>query len=103
MRPGKDPVIARVDAHRSIVKAKRQRHGVRAAMFANGLYPSFRAEIDEPMQIPESRVWVDLKKRVERTLPRRRWITFTVELNAEFMLKVDPGAIFLLRFIFDNR
>jgi hypothetical protein len=24
-------------------------------MLANGLHPSFRAEIDEPMQIPESR------------------------------------------------
>ena len=63
---------------------------------------SFRAEIDDLMQIPECRVRIDLKERGKLTLPGRRWITLIVELNAEFTVDASAGTVFLLRLVFDD-
>ena len=54
------------------------------------------------MQIAERHIRIDLKERVERTLPRRCRISLVIELDAELAVEVAVGTKFLHWLVFDD-
>src|SRR5229473_2683392 len=71
-------------------------------MLRSGMRPSFRAEIDELIQVRQCTFRIDLKESVKRALPGCGRIPLIVEFYPEFTFAVVAGIKFFFRLVLDD-